>query len=103
MTGIFENGRGAVRLTVFLMAMSQQMERPMTFQMQDISREVFGKYQYGTMHYGLWYSDEDFVLGGGCGPLKWGAIPAPGPDRRPWRGVLVEMIRRAMGAPRVRR
>jgi hypothetical protein len=70
-------------------------------QMQDISRQVYGKYQFGTMHWGLWYSDEDFMGGGGCGFLKWGSIPAPScKDRRPWRGVIVELIRRAAGAPR---
>lgn len=69
-------------------------------QVKDISREVFGKYQFGTKHYGLWYSDEDFSSQCGIGNLKWGAIPAPGPDRRPWRGVLVEMIRRLLGANR---
>lgn len=73
----------------------------MNIQMQDISRETFGKYQYGTMHWGLWYSDEDFMLGDGCGPLKWGAIPDPSSkDRRPWRGVIVELIRRTFGASR---
>lgn len=72
----------------------------MQLHMKDISRETFGKYQYCTMHYGLWYSDEDFGDGGGCGRLKWGSIPQPGPDRRPWFGVIVEMIRRACGAVR---
>jgi hypothetical protein len=71
-------------------------------EMRDISRQVFGKYQSCTMHYGLWYSDDDFSIGGGCGWLKWGAIPEPGsPDRRPWRGVVVEMVRRICGAPRL--
>jgi hypothetical protein len=68
---------------------------------KDVSREVFGKYQFCTKHWGLWYSDEDFVGGRGCGPLKWGAVPAPNSvDRRPWRGVAVEFVRRAVGAPR---
>ncbi len=73
----------------------------MQMEMRDVSREAFGKYQYGTMCWGLWYSDEDFLLGNGCGPLKWGSVPDPScADRRPWRGVLVELIRRAMGAER---
>jgi len=67
----------------------------------DISRETFGKYQYCTMQYGLWYSDDDFSHGGGCGHLRFGAVPSPcSPDRRPWRGLIVEGIRRLMGAKR---
>ncbi len=75
----------------------------MHFELVDMSREVFGKYQYCTMHRGLWYSDEDFSRGFGCGQLKWGALPSPrSPDRRPWRGEIVETVRRMMGAPRHR-
>jgi hypothetical protein len=70
-------------------------------QMIDVSRQVFGKYQYCTKHWGLWYSDDDFTFGGGCGRLKWGALPAPdSPDRRPWRGEIVEITRRIFGAIR---
>lgn len=51
----------------------------MNVKMTDISREVFGKYQFCSEGPdGLMYSDEDFSLGGGCGRLKNGAIPAPG-------------------------
>lgn len=71
----------------------------MTF--KDISQEAYGKYQYCTKHWGLWYSDDDFLAGRGCGPLKWGARPDPsGPDTRPWFGIMVELVRRAFGAPR---
>jgi hypothetical protein len=64
---------------------------------EDISYQTYGKYCSCTMHRGLWYSDDDFSLGCGCGLLKWGSIPAPGPDRRPWRGEIVEFIRRLRG------
>jgi hypothetical protein len=69
----------------------------------DISHQVFGKYVHCTEHWGLWYSDEDFSGGFGMGRLKWGAIPSPyGQDRRPWRGVGVELYRRMRGAKRER-
>jgi len=73
----------------------------MEYEVEDISHRVYGKYQTGTMHWGLWYSDQDFSDGCGNGWLKWGAIPDPScEDRRPWYGVAVELWRRAMGAKR---
>lgn len=76
----------------------------MDWQVKDVSHEVFGKYQHGTMHWGLYYSDQDFSDGNGGGFLRWGAIPDPSftKDQRPWRGVIVELVRRAMGAKRLK-
>lgn len=45
---------------------------------EDISAQVFGKYQFCTKAKdGMWYSDQDFEFGAGCGPLKKGALPSP--------------------------
>lgn len=46
----------------------------------DISRETYGKYQFCTKVDGLWYSDDDFEYGGGCGDLRRGSMPSP------WQG-----------------
>ena len=43
-------------------------------QFTDISREVFGKYQFCTMYEGRWYADEDFDRGLGVGKPKPGAL-----------------------------
>jgi hypothetical protein len=67
----------------------------MKWNLIDISQEAFGKYQYGTWHAGMWYADEDFMFGNGSGPLKWGAVPAPGQvHSKPWRGYLVNWLRK---------
>jgi hypothetical protein len=62
---------------------------------EDVSRKVFGKYQFCTQVDGRWFSDEDFELGGGCGKLKRGAIPAPQEkDRSPYYPPPEAAIRR---------
>ncbi len=52
------------------------------FHLEDMSAQAFGKYQYCTQNKadGMWYSDDDFGSGGGCGPLRKGALPAPRQD-----------------------
>jgi hypothetical protein len=71
------------------------MNRPFfSSNMEDISRQAFGKYQCCTWHAGQWYSDDDFLGGSGCGPLKWGSLPEPGSTPRlPWRGWIVHGLR----------
>jgi hypothetical protein len=48
----------------------------------DISAQAFGKYQFCTLNKkdGMWYADADFGSGGGCGPLRAGALPSPRQD-----------------------
>ncbi len=70
----------------------------MNLAVKDISYECYGKYQHCSMCWGLWYADIDITL---MGTPRWGAKPDPSsPDTRSWRGVIVELLRRMMGAKR---
>ncbi len=67
------------------MAMPEEIARHLegrSFHLEDMSAQAFGKYQYCTQNKadGMWYSDDDFGNGGGCGPLRKGALPAPRQD-----------------------
>lgn len=49
---------------------------------QDISSQVFGKYQFGFTFAGFNWSDEDEAHTGLLGAIpKWGSLSAPGPVR----------------------
>lgn len=49
------------------------------YRFEDISSEVYGKYQYCTQWKGdgMFYADCDFESAGGFGKPKRGALPAP--------------------------
>jgi len=47
----------------------------------DISAQTYGKYQFCTKAKdGMWYADDDFTGGAGCGKPKRGALPSPSQD-----------------------
>lgn len=58
---------------------------------EDVSAQVYGKYQHCTMYRGKWYADSDFTQGHGFGRPKFGSIPSPmSIDQEPftfWRWI----------------